>query len=78
VDPFLKSLQQSELHRFACIRAFNKADRVTSENLHRILSEIDGIPISAHDEKTLIPLIEEMERRIQPAAGIVVQEEIHD
>jgi hypothetical protein len=40
-----------------------------------ILSATGGIPISAHDAQTLFPLIDQMERLIEPSAGFSVHAE---
>jgi GTP-binding protein HflX len=61
-----KILEELELHKIPCIRALNKVDLVDPETLNQILCGTDGIPISAHDAQTLFPLIDQMERFIEP------------
>jgi GTPase len=72
-----KILEELELHQIRCIQALNKVDLIGPESLNRILSETNGIPISAQDAKSLFPLIDQMERFIELAAGLSFHDENH-
>jgi GTP-binding protein HflX len=72
VESVNKILEELELHRIQCIKAVNKIDQVDPESLGLILASTGGIPISANDARTLFPLIDQMERLIEPSAGLAV------
>ena len=60
-----KILADLELDDIPMIYALNKQDRVDTETAARIAGAIGGITISANDETTLMPLIEEIQVRIE-------------
>ena len=60
-----KILSELALDDIPVIYALNKQDRVDSETAERIAGTVGGITISANDETTLMPLIEEMQERIE-------------
>ena len=60
-----KILAELELDDIPMIYALNKQDRVDADTTARIAGTIGGITISANDETTLMPLIEEMQERVE-------------
>ncbi|MDW7773444.1 MAG: GTPase HflX [Desulfobulbaceae bacterium] len=74
VEVVEKLLRDLELDTIPCLRVFNKIDRVDQDTLDR-LAETDGILISAIDEKTLAPFLEQAGDmlqsmiELQPAEG---------
>jgi len=68
-----KILQRLGLHTIPRILVLNKWDLLDQSDKERILLNFDGIPISAINPSTLIPLISEMERLLYgkalPASG---------
>ena len=60
-----KILAELELDHIPVILALNKQDRLTPETVERLAGLIGGIPISANDESTLIPLIQTIQERVE-------------
>ncbi|MDH3329448.1 MAG: GTPase HflX, partial [Desulfobulbaceae bacterium] len=58
IDVVEKLLRDLELDAIPRLQVFNKIDRVDENTLNR-LSMLDGIAVSAIDEKTLAPFIEQ-------------------
>ena len=56
-----KILDSLNLNNIPLIRVLNKQDLVDKETINRQISSLEGIPVSANDASTLIPLIEKME-----------------
>ncbi len=56
-----KILDSLNLNNIPLIRVLNKQDLVDKETINRQISSLKGIPVSANDVSTLIPLIEKME-----------------
>jgi GTP-binding protein HflX len=65
VDKILADLNLSHI---PVIRALNKMDLVDAENIQVLCRSLKGIPISAKERSTLLPLIEKMECLIAPLA----------
>lgn len=61
VETILTDLQLQDI---AIIRVLNKQDLVDPESVLRVTRRVNGIPVSATRSSTLMPLIEEMQRRI--------------
>jgi GTP-binding protein HflX len=61
VEGILADLNLSDI---AVIRVLNKQDRMNAEKVRQVARRLRGIPISATDSATLIPLIAEMQNRI--------------
>ena len=59
-----KILADLNLQNTATIRVLNKMDRVSPQTSTRLSQKLKGIAISARSKVTLLPLIEEMEKRI--------------
>jgi GTP-binding protein HflX len=57
-------LSDLRLEDISVIRVLNKQDLVHEDTVHRFARRFDGVPITATDSSTLIPLIEEMQNRI--------------
>ena len=60
-----KILADLNLHNKATVRVLNKMDRVSPQTSTRISRKLRGIAISARSKATLLPLIDEMEKRIE-------------
>ena len=58
-------LSDLNLYNIPLIRVLNKRDLVDKETINRLSIDLDGIPISAINRSTLMPLIEKMENAIQ-------------
>lgn len=58
-------IEELDLQHIRCLIVVNKIDLLDEEGIERIIADTKGIPISAKDEKTLHPLIVEMEAAIQ-------------
>ena len=56
-----KILGSLNLNNIPLIRVLNKQDLVDKETINEQISSLKGIPVSANDASTLIPLIEKME-----------------
>lgn len=56
-----KILDSLNLNNIPLIRVLNKQDLVDKETINRQIGSLEGIPVSANDASTLIPLIEKME-----------------
>lgn len=61
-------LEDLKLHTTPYIRVLNKQDLVDTDITQALCKDLDGIPVSANDPQTLIPLIEKMEARIETLA----------
>ena len=57
-------LSELGLENIRMIRVLNKQDLVDAEELTMRIKTLDGIPVSAHDRSTLMPLIDRMETEI--------------
>ncbi|RZB35333.1 MAG: GTPase [Desulfobacteraceae bacterium Eth-SRB1] len=55
-----KILDSLNLNNIPLIRVLNKQDLVDKETINRQIGSLEGIPVSANDASTLIPLIEKM------------------
>jgi GTP-binding protein HflX len=62
-----KILADLNLQNTATIRVLNKMDRVSPQTSTRLSQKLKGIAISARSKVTLLPLVEEMEKRIENA-----------
>ncbi len=63
-----KILDDLELQKLQSIRVLNKQDLLEPEKLRNLTQKLDGIPISAKTETSLMPLVVEMQKHfIQPA-----------
>jgi GTP-binding protein HflX len=60
-----KILADLNLHNKATVRVLNKMDRVSPQTSTRISRKLRGIAISARSKTTLLPLIDEMAKRIE-------------
>jgi GTPase len=58
-------IEELDLQQIRCLVVVNKIDLLDEEGIERIIADTKGIPISAKDEKTLHPLIAEMEAAIR-------------
>ncbi|MGD8647873.1 MAG: 50S ribosome-binding GTPase, partial [Desulfobacterales bacterium] len=58
-------LADLNLQHTPTIRALNKMDRVSSQSRVQLSRKLKGIAISARSKATLLPLIVEMEKRIE-------------
>ena len=54
-----------KLNHIPCIRVLNKIDRQDAESIDITKRQLDGVPISALDKTTLMPLLEAMEMRME-------------
>ena len=62
-----KILDDLELQKLQSIRVLNKQDLLEPEKLRNLTQKLDGIPISAKTETSLMPLVVEMQKHfIQP------------
>jgi len=62
VERILESLN---LHRIPTLRVLNKQDRVDPVTVKKLARNLDGVAISANDERTLTPLLDKMEFHIR-------------
>jgi GTP-binding protein HflX len=62
-----KILADLNLQNTATIRVLNKMDRVSPQTSTRLSQKLKGIAISARSKVTLLPLVDEMEKRIENA-----------
>lgn len=58
-------LEELNLQHIPVIRVLNKMDRIDPESLMRYVRMFDGIPVSAMDRATLMPLIQKLEDMIE-------------
>ncbi|UCD90148.1 MAG: GTPase HflX, partial [Desulfobacterales bacterium] len=58
-------LSDLNLNDISLIRVLNKKDLVARETTEKLATSLNGIPISANDESTMMPLIEKMESFIE-------------
>ena len=58
-------LEGLNLHRIPTLRVLNKQDRVDPVTVKKLARNLDGVAISANDERTLTPLLEKMESHIK-------------
>jgi GTPase len=58
-----------DLDRIPTIRVLNKQDRLDPETVDRLRRTLDGVPVSATDAGTLMPLIDAAESAVAGAAG---------
>jgi len=61
-------LEDLKLHTTPYIRVLNKQDLVDTNTSQALCKDLNGIPVSANDPQTLIPLIKKMEARIEALA----------
>jgi GTP-binding protein HflX len=62
VERILESLH---LDRISVLRVLNKQDRVDPVTVNKLTSTLDAVAISANDEQTLTPLLDQMELHIR-------------
>ncbi len=65
IESVEKILGDLNLNEIPSIRVLNKKDLLDREYVHNLIKMIGGTAISANSKKTLMPLIEEMEKRIE-------------
>ena len=65
IESVEKILADLNLDDIPLIRVLNKKDLLHRENVHNLIKMIGGTAISAKSKKTLMPLIEAMEKRIE-------------
>ncbi|MBT8358050.1 MAG: hypothetical protein KJO61_09815, partial [Deltaproteobacteria bacterium] len=53
------------LNQIPSIRVLNKKDLLDQAYVHNLIKMVGGTAISAKSKKTLMPLIEQMEKRIE-------------
>jgi GTP-binding protein HflX len=61
-------LQQLELHTLPCLRVFNKMDLAGEDTLRRV-AEMEGVAVSALDEETLAPFLEQAWSMLQSTSA---------
>jgi len=61
VDSVETILEQLDLYSIPSIRALNKRDRVPDDVVQRMATQYNGIPISATNKETLMPLISKLD-----------------
>ena len=66
VERILESLQ---LEHIPVLKILNKKDRVDSVTVRKLARTLDGVPISATDEQTLVTLLEKMEGHVKRVKG---------
>ena len=69
IESVEKILHDLNLNDIPSIRVLNKKDLVARETVHNLTKSIGGTAISAKSKKTLMPLIEQMEKRIEQIKG---------
>jgi GTP-binding protein HflX len=57
-----KILVELELHELQLVRVLNKQDLVDKDMVKNVAKRLDGIPISANRETSLMPLVEELQK----------------
>lgn len=65
IESVEKILTDLNLNEIPSIRVFNKKDLLDRETVENLIKVIGGTAISAKSKNTLMPLIEEMEKRIE-------------
>jgi GTP-binding protein HflX len=65
IDSVERILDELNLNEINLIRVLNKQDRVAAKTVRRLKKTLCGTPVSAKEEVTLIPLIDQMEKSIQ-------------
>ncbi|MDY6792182.1 MAG: GTPase HflX [Thermodesulfobacteriota bacterium] len=65
IESVEKILGDLNLNHIPSIRVLNKKDLVDKETVHHLIKIIGGTAISAKSKKTLMPLIEKMEKKIE-------------
>ncbi len=60
-----KILTDLNLSQIDMIRVLNKKDRIKKDQILKIQKETNGIPVSALNRSTLLPLIKKMEKKIE-------------
>jgi GTP-binding protein HflX len=60
IESVEKILAELRLERIPQIRVFNKMDLIDEETAEHLAAQYEGVPITATDEQSLIPLIEKM------------------
>lgn len=68
IESVEKILRELKLDRIPSINVFNKTDLITPETYRQITSSYDGVPVSAKDRKSLIPLLKTLEKWVEPLA----------
>lgn len=71
-------LEELDLQRIKCIIAVNKTDLLETDGIERVVADTGGIPISAKNEKSLYPLITEMETAIRAFSGFGLYIDVPD
>ena len=61
-------LENLHLDRIPVLRVLNKQDRVDPVTVNRLTGTLDAVAISANDEQTLAPLLDQMELHIKRVA----------
>ena len=61
-------LQSLHLDRIPVLRVLNKQDRVDPVTVNRLAGTLDAVAISANDEQTLAPLLDQMELHVKRIA----------
>ncbi len=68
VESVERILAELDLEGIPMIRVLNKMDRVPEEELERRVRRLVGVPVSALDRGTLMPLMADMEERVAEVA----------
>ncbi len=69
IESVERILADLDLDRIPTIRVLNKQDRLDPETVERLRRTLDGVPVSARDAGTLMPLIDAAETAVAGAAG---------
>ncbi len=69
IESVERILADLDLDRIPTIRVLNKQDRLDPETVERLRRTLDGVPVSARDAGTLMPLINAAESAVAGAAG---------
>ena len=69
IESVERILADLDLDRIPTIRVLNKQDRLDPETVERLRRPLDGVPVSARDAGTLMPLIDAAESAVAGAAG---------
>ncbi len=64
IESVERILSELGLETVPCLRVLNKQDLLDPEQVAGLAARLEGIPVSATDSKTLLPLIEEMAKII--------------
>jgi GTP-binding protein HflX len=66
-------LQELKLNHIPQVRALNKIDRVSAGTVSHCVERLGGVPICARDQKTLLPLIQEMAAIVEKVPRFNIQ-----